>query len=186
MSEIIAGIDEVGRGCLAGPVFACACILKENASSFLTGIKDSKLLNSKKREAFFDKIQENSLSIGIGQASVEEIETLNILQASLLAMKRAVISLSIKPTLLIIDGINKIDLDIPQQTIIGGDKIKIEIQAAAIIAKVTRDRLMCEFDKTYPNFGFSKHKGYGTALHFEKIKQFGITPIHRKTFNGVA
>ena len=178
--KIIAGVDEVGRGCLAGPVIASAVILRNN----IPGLKDSKKLTSLQRNKLSELIMQNSY-FSFGTASEQEIDEINILQASLLAMKRAILNLSTKPEKVLIDGIHKPDLDIDTQTIIGGDSIVDEISAASIIAKVYRDNLMMQFDKKYPDFYFSNHKGYGTKLHKAAIKKHGITPIHRKTFKGV-
>ena len=178
--KLIAGVDEVGRGCLAGPVIAAAVIFKNN----IPGLKDSKKLSIKKRQELSLMIMENSY-FSFGAASVKEIDKINILQASLLAMKRAILNLSVKPVKILVDGVHKPDLDIDTQTIIGGDSIVDEISAASIIAKVYRDNLMMQFDKKYPDFYFSSHKGYGTRLHKAAIEKHGITPIHRKTFKGV-
>ena len=178
--KLIAGVDEVGRGCLAGPVIAAAVIFKNN----IPGLKDSKKLSIKKRQKLSLIIMENSY-FSFGSASVKEIDEINILQASLLAMKRAILNLSVKPGKILIDGVHKPDLDIDTQTIIKGDSYIDEIRAASIIAKVYRDNLMLQFDKKYPNFNFSSHKGYGTKLHKAAINKYGITPVHRKTFKGV-
>ena len=178
--KLIAGVDEVGRGCLAGPVIAAAVILKNN----IPGLKDSKKLSIKERQKLSLIIMENSY-FSFGSASVKEIDEINILQASLLAMKRAILNLSVKPEMILIDGVHKPDLDIDTQTIIKGDSYIDEISAASIIAKVYRDNLMMQFDKKYPNFNFSSHKGYGTKLHKAAINKYGITPVHRKTFKGV-
>ena len=178
--KLIAGVDEVGRGCLAGPVIAAAVIFKNN----IPGLKDSKKLSIKKRQELSLIIMENSY-FSFGSASVKEIDEINILQASLLAMKRAILNLSVKPGKILIDGVHKPDLDIDTQTIIKGDSYIDEISAASIIAKVYRDNLMLQFDKKYPNFHFSSHKGYGTKLHKAAINKYGITPVHRKTFKGV-
>jgi len=180
LKSLIAGVDEVGRGCLAGPVIASAVILKKNIS----GLDDSKKLSSKKREELSKIILENSY-FAFGSASEEEIDDINILQASLLAMKRAILKLEVMPEKVLIDGnqIPKMDLQI--QAIIGGDSLIAEISAASIIAKVYRDNLMIGFDKDYPEYGFGKHKGYGTKYHLDSIKNYGACPIHRKTFKGV-
>ena len=178
--KLIAGVDEVGRGCLAGPVIAAAVIFKNN----IPGLKDSKKLSIKKRQELSLIIMENSY-FSFGSASVKEIDKINILQASLLAMKRAILNLSVKPVKILVDGVHKPDLDIDTQTIIKGDSYIDEISAASIIAKVYRDNLMLQFDKKYPNFHFSSHNGYGTKLHKAAINKYGITPVHRKTFKGV-
>jgi ribonuclease HII len=179
--KLIAGVDEVGRGCLAGPVIAAAVILRNNIS----GLKDSKKLTKKKREELSLIIMQNSY-FSFGSSSPKEIDKINILQASLLAMKRAILNLSVKPGKILIDGIHKPDLNTDTQTIISGDSYIDQISAASIIAKVYRDNLMMQFDKEYPNFYFSSHMGYGTKIHKAAIKKYGITPIHRKTFKGVA
>ena len=180
MTELIAGVDEVGRGSLAGPVIAAAVILKNK----IEGLDDSKKLSKTKREQLNQKIIENSF-FAYGSASVEEIDDINILQASLLAMKRAILNLPITPDEVMVDGNQKPDIDLPTQTIIGGDSLIAEISAASIIAKVYRDNLMIEFNNKYPNYGFAQHKGYGTKVHLESIKAFGYCSIHRKTFKGV-
>ena len=178
--KLVAGVDEVGRGCLAGPVIAAAVILRKN----IPGLKDSKKLSKKKREELSLIIMQNSY-FSFGSSSPKEIDKINILQASLLAMKRAILNLSIEPGKILIDGIHKPDLNTDTQTIISGDSYIDEISAASIIAKVYRDNLMMQFDKKYPNFYFSSHMGYGTKMHKAAIKKYGIIPIHRKTFKGV-
>jgi len=178
--KLVAGVDEVGRGCLAGPVIAAAVILRKK----IPGLKDSKKLSKKKREELSLIIMQNSY-FSFGSSSPKEIDKINILQASLLAMKRAILNLSVEPGKILIDGIHKPDLNTDIQTIISGDSYIDEISAASIIAKVYRDNLMMQFDKEYPNFYFSSHMGYGTKMHKAAIKKYGITPIHRKTFKGV-
>tara|TARA_X000000368_G_C23012592_1_gene704215 strand:- start:356 stop:901 length:546 start_codon:yes stop_codon:yes gene_type:complete len=178
--KLVAGVDEVGRGCLAGPVIAAAVILRKN----IPGLKDSKKLSKKKREELSVIIMQNSY-FSFGSSSPKEIDEINILQASLLAMKRAILNLSVEPGKILIDGIHKPDLNTDTQTIISGDSYIDEISAASIIAKVYRDNLMMQFDKEYPNFYFSSHMGYGTKMHKAAIKKYGITPIHRKSFKGV-
>ena len=170
--KLVAGVDEVGRGCLAGPVIAAAVILKKP----IPGLKDSKKLSSKAREHLYELIIENSI-FSFGSASPQEIDEINILQASLLAMKRAILNLSVIPGMILVDGTHKPDIQIDAKTIIGGDSIVDEISAASIIAKVYRDNLMIKFDNDYPNFYFAKHKGYGTKLHLEAIKKHGITSM---------
>ena len=172
MKIIVAGIDEVGRGALAGPVIAAAVILEKNIS----GLDDSKKLSPKKRSHFSDLIKNNSM-YAFGSASNNEIDDINILNASLLAMKRAILNLSVKPDLVLVDGIHKPDLDIKMEAIIGGDALKKEISAASIIAKVYRDNLMVEYDKSFPNYGFGKHKGYGTKQHLNSIKTVSYTHL---------
>ncbi|MDT8317689.1 MAG: ribonuclease HII [bacterium] len=179
----IAGIDEAGRGPLAGPVVAAAVILPGGLQ--MPGVNDSKKLTAQKREALFDVVMKNATATGVGIAQPEEIDGINILQATLKAMIRAVDKLKTSPDYLIIDGINAIDRDIPQQAIKKGDSLSISIAAASIIAKVTRDRMMLKYDKEYPSYGFASHKGYGSKIHREAIADLGPCPIHRKTFAGV-
>ena len=181
MTELIAGVDEVGRGSLAGPVIASAVILKNK----IVGLNDSKKLSKTKREQLNQKIIENSF-FAYGSASVEEIDDINILQASLLAMKRAILNLPIRPNKVLVDGTHKPEIDILVETIIGGDSLIAEISAASIIAKVYRDNLMLDFDKKYPIYEFYKHKGYPTKLHKEMLKIHGSCLIHRKSFKGVS
>lgn len=181
MTELIAGVDEVGRGSLAGPVIASAVILK----SKIIGLNDSKKLSKTKREQLNQEIIENSF-FAYGSASVEEIDTINILQASLLAMKRAILNLPIKPQKVLVDGTHKPDINISVETIIGGDSLIAEISAASIIAKVYRDDLMMKQDIIYPNYGFGQHKGYGTKAHIENIKTHGSCLLHRKSFKGTS
>ena len=177
---MIAGTDEVGRGCLAGPVVAAAVILKED----IPGLTDSKKISPKKREFLADLILEKSF-FAYGVVCNNKIDKINILNASLLAMKKAILKLPIKPTLVLVDGIHKPDLDIPMRAIIGGDSIEEAISAASIIAKVYRDNLMMKYEIQYPKFNFKKNKGYGTKEHFEAIKKNGCCEIHRKSFKGV-
>lgn len=179
----IAGIDEVGRGPLAGPVMAAAVILPAGLS--IIGVDDSKKLTHDKREKLFEIIMAQAISVGIGTVSPVEIDRINILQATRRAMLMAAQQLSPQPDYLLIDGISTIDSTIPQKTIKKGDSLSISIAAASIIAKVTRDRLMVEMDATYPGYGFSGHKGYGSAAHMEAIRVLGPSPIHRLTFGGV-
>ena len=176
---LIAGIDEVGRGPLAGPVVAAAVILAED--TVILGLNDSKQLNEKKRGLLAGKIQKQALAIGIAQVAPAEIDRLNIYQASRLAMKKAVEQLQLAPQHLLIDAM-QIDLAIPQEKIIKGDAKSVSIAAASIIAKVYRDNLMKEYHKQYPYYAFDKNAGYGTKDHLQGIKKHGITPIHRKTF----
>tara|TARA_B100000575_G_scaffold54655_1_gene41024 strand:+ start:92 stop:637 length:546 start_codon:yes stop_codon:yes gene_type:complete len=180
LKVVVAGTDEVGRGALAGPVIAAAVILETN----IDGLDDSKKLSEKKRINFSNSILENSI-YAFGSASNDEIDNINILNASLLAMKRAILNLSVKPDLVLVDGIHKPDLDIKMESIIGGDALIKEISAASIIAKVYRDNLMIEYDKSYPLYGFKNHKGYGTKQHLDLIKINGASSIHRKSFKGV-
>ncbi|MFH1028171.1 MAG: ribonuclease HII [Pseudomonadota bacterium] len=179
----IAGVDEVGRGPLAGPVMATAVILPPGLH--IPGIDDSKKLSPFKREILFDVITAKALAIGTGSVEPEIIDSINILQATRLAMLTAVRQLSPLPDFLLIDGITPINTSIPQKTVKKGDSLSLSIAAASIIAKVTRDRLMVEMDQRYPGYGFAGHKGYGSALHLEAIRQLGPCPIHRLTFGGV-
>ena len=179
----IAGVDEAGRGPWAGPVFAGAVILDPTRP--IKGLKDSKLLSAKKREILAEIIMEQALSFAVASADLHEIEQLNILQASLLAMRRAVEALSIKPDLALIDGIHRPTLLCETKAIVGGDKWIESISAASILAKVNRDRLMIELDAKYPEYGFAQHKGYGTPQHAAALKKRGPCPIHRKTFKPV-
>ncbi|MBU1196755.1 MAG: ribonuclease HII [Proteobacteria bacterium] len=180
---IIAGVDEAGRGPLAGPVVSAAVILPGNFS--VTGIDDSKKLSEKTRAALFPLIKHQALAVGTGIASHLEIDQLNILQASLLSMKRAVENLFIRPDFLLIDGKFKIDSSINQMPIVKGDSKSISIAAASIIAKVTRDAIMTELHKTYPEYNFLQHKGYPTKAHKAAVLEYGPCPVHRRSFRGV-
>lgn len=175
---IIAGVDEVGRGPLAGPVLAAAVILTKP----ILGLRDSKKLTEKKRIQLCEIIKREARCWAIGMASVAEIDEINILQASLLAMKRSVHNLKIKPHKVLVDGNKCPDITIEVEAIIGGDDLIAEISAASIIAKVTRDQMMVQLAKEYPLFGFDQHKGYGTPSHLKAIALYGITPIHRMSF----
>ena len=177
---LIAGVDEVGRGPLAGPVVAAAVILDPKRP--VDGLADSKLLTSKKREILCGLIKSNCIAWAIGHATVEEIDCINILQASLLAMQRAIEALSIKPNHVQVDGQFLPKVNCSAEAIIDGDNLIPVISAASIVAKVARDQEMVEYDLIYPGYGFAKHKGYGTTRHLLALKQFGITPIHRKSF----
>ena len=177
---LVAGTDEVGRGSLAGPVVAAAVILKDKIS----GLDDSKKLSPKKRAKLTEEICKNSY-FGYGIVSNQKIDDINILKASLLAMKRAILNLPIRPSLVLIDGTYKLDLNIPMETIIGGDSCEDTISAASIIAKVYRDKLMVKYDMKYPDYNFKSNKGYGTKDHLSSLKVFGYSDIHRKTFKGV-
>ena len=180
---LVAGVDEAGRGPLAGPVFAAAVILDPFRP--INGLADSKILSERKRNSLFEIIKTVVLSWSVGVASVEEIDELNILQATLLAMQRAVNGLAIQPEKVLIDGNRVPSLLIPAQAIIKGDSKVKAISAASILAKVERDRIMVDYHNKYPDFSFHLHKGYGTQQHLAEIEQFGILPIHRKTFNPV-
>lgn len=178
--ELICGVDEAGRGPLAGPVVAAAVIL--DAQRPIVGLADSKKLSASKREALFTLICERSLAFHIASASVEEIDTLNILQATMLAMQRAVVGLSATPTLVKIDGNRCPKLDLPAVAIIGGDGCIDSISAASILAKVTRDRMLAELHLSHPEYGFSQHMGYGTPQHLAALKQHGPCEHHRRSF----
>ncbi len=180
----VAGVDEAGRGPLAGPVVAAAVVLPGEVS--LPGLRDSKKMSPTLRVKLFDQIIGECLGFGIGRVDENTIDKINILQAALLAMKRAVEQLTVPPDLLLIDGNRGIDCEMRQKTIVGGDDASLCIAAASVLAKVTRDRLMEDYHEQYPQYEFSRHKGYGTRLHRERIRQYGPCPIHRKTFKGVA
>ena len=178
--NIICGVDEAVRGPLAGPVYAAAVILPSDC--VIEGLNDSKKLTEKKREALFDEIKEKALAYGIASADEKEIDEINILNATFLAMKRAIASLSVRPDLALIDGNQKPHTDIEEVTVIKGDAKSMSIAAASVLAKVSRDRFMLEMAEKYPQYEFAKHKGYGTKLHYEKIAQYGVCDIHRRTF----
>lgn len=186
--SLIAGVDEVGRGPLAGPVVAAACIFDRDVD--IVGIDDSKKLSEKKREQFFDEIKDKALAYGIGEASCEVIDEINILEATKLAMKRAIDEADKmleskgrdRIQIVVFDAVKINDLDKEQMSVIKGDQTYFSIAAASILAKVTRDNLMKEYDKVYPEYGFASNKGYGTKAHYEGIKKAGITEIHRKSF----
>ncbi|NRA55656.1 MAG: ribonuclease HII [Gammaproteobacteria bacterium] len=180
---LVAGVDEVGRGPLVGDVVTAAVIL--DPSKPIVGLADSKKLSDKKREALFDLIMANALSVAVGRANPEEIDQLNILHATMLAMQRAVAGLHITPELVLIDGNRCPELNMASQAVVKGDARVEEISAASIIAKVTRDREMLILDQQYPQFGFAKHKGYPTKLHFEMLALHGVTPQHRRSFKPV-
>ena len=178
--KLSAGVDEAGRGPLAGPVIAAAVIL--NPAKPIAGLADSKMLSEKKREILATIIQEQALAWALGRAEVEEIDNINILQASLLAMQRAVEKLIIKPELALIDGNKCPVLNCKTQAVIQGDKTVPAISAASILAKVTRDKEMLLLHEQYPQYGFAKHKGYGTKIHLDALHQFGVSAIHRRSF----
>lgn len=180
--EYICGIDEVGRGPLAGPVVAGAVILPKGAR--IPYINDSKQLSESKREELYDVIMDQAVSVGIGQASCERIDEINILNATYEAMREAISKLDPKPGLLLNDAVTIPGVDIRQIPIIKGDAKSMSIAAASIIAKVTRDRMMVEYDSVYPGYGFASNKGYGAAVHIEALKKLGPTPIHRRSFIG--
>ncbi|MBN1689363.1 MAG: ribonuclease HII [Candidatus Omnitrophica bacterium] len=180
--NLLAGVDEAGRGPLAGPVVAAAVILPINV--VILGLNDSKKISPRRREILYEDIKGKCL-VGVGIADEQEIDTLNILQASRLAMKKAVLALPCTPDLVLIDGRETLDLAFPQKAVIGGDGKSASIAAASIIAKVYRDRLMDEWHETYPAYNFKKHKGYPTRDHIQKIREVGPCPIHRKSFGPV-
>ncbi len=186
--KIIGALDEAGRGPLAGPVVAACVIFNANISinNDLIKVNDSKKLSEKTREVLFELIKKNFIEVSVGVCDHKTIDRINILQATFLAMKKAISSLKSRPDFIIIDGSAKLpNYSTPQQTYVRGDERLFTIAAASIIAKVTRDHLMQEMDKVYPDYGFSKHKGYGTKLHLEKLKQYGPCAIHRLSFNKV-
>ena len=176
----VAGVDEAGRGPLCGPVVAAAVILPDNC--YIEGLNDSKKLTEKKREKLYDVIINEALAYGIGISDVDVIEKINILNATKEAMKQAVSKLKVKPDYVIIDGNQVIDINIPKHAVVSGDSKSQSIAAASILAKVTRDRMIIELDKKYPQYGFAKHKGYGTKAHIEAIKEHGLCEIHRPSF----
>lgn len=176
----VCGVDEAGRGPLAGPVFAAAVILPDGLENI--GLNDSKKLTEKKRDALFDIITEKAVAWCVASADEKEIDELNILNATFLAMKRAVDGLAVRPDLALIDGNRRPGTGIREETIVKGDAKSISIAAASILAKVSRDRYMLEVDKKYPEYCFAKHKGYPTALHYEMIKKYGVSPVHRLSF----
>ena len=178
--KVICGIDEAGRGPLAGPVCAAAVILPEHLD--LPGLTDSKKLTDKKRRELYPIIQEQAIAYGIGFASEKEIDEINILQATFLAMQRALDQLSVKPDLALIDGNREKDFGIPVKTVVKGDSLSLNIAAASVLAKVTRDDLMLEMAKQYPEYAFDVHKGYGTKAHYAALTAHGPSPIHRMTF----
>jgi ribonuclease HII len=178
--QVICGIDEAGRGPLAGPVYACAVILPKG--HIVEGVNDSKKISEKKRDLLYDKIIDECVDYSVGIATEKEIDEINILQATFLAMRRAVDGLKVKPDIALIDGNRKPGLEIEQWDIVKGDSKSANISSASIIAKVSRDRYMLEMAEKYPQYQFEKHKGYGTKLHYEMIEKYGISPIHRKTF----
>lgn len=179
-SAYICGIDEAGRGPLAGPVVAGAVILPKDCQIFY--LNDSKKLSEKKRELLYDEIQEKAISWAVGVVGPERIDEINILQATYEAMRQAISKLTVLPDILLNDAVTIPDIAINQVPIIKGDAKSVSIAAASILAKVTRDRMMKEYDEVYPEYGFGKHKGYGTAAHIQALRQFGPCPIHRRSF----
>ena len=176
----VCGVDEAGRGPLCGPVVAAACILP--CGLVLEGLNDSKKLSEKKRDILFEQIKENAIAYSIASASVEEIDTLNILEATLLAMRRAIGVLAVKADFALIDGNVSRDFPIDAKAVISGDATSPSIAAASILAKVTRDRMCVVLDEAYPQYGIAKHKGYGTKAHMQALREHGVSPIHRKQF----
>lgn len=181
---LMAGVDEAGRGPLAGPVVAAAVILDERSP--IKGLADSKQLTQLKRERLYDEIRAKALCCSVAQASVEEIDRLNILQATMLAMRRAVQGLRLKPSKVLVDGNRLPPLDVLAEAIVCGDALVPSISAASILAKVTRDRLLCELHLQYPEYGFDRHKGYGTAQHMRALQMHGPLAVHRRSFAPVA
>ncbi len=178
--QTICGVDEAGRGPLAGPVYAAAVILPPETE--IPGLDDSKKLTEKKREALFPVICEQAIAYGIGFADEKEIDGINILQATFLAMRRAVEQLSVKPELALVDGNRDPGFDLPVRTVVKGDSLSANIAAASVLAKVSRDRFMTELAKRYPEYGFEIHKGYGTKKHYEALREHGPCVAHRRTF----
>ena len=178
--ETICGVDEAGRGPLAGPVCAAAVILPRDLE--IPGLTDSKKLSDKKRRELFPVIKEQAIAYGVAFASHEEIDEINILQATYLAMERALAQLSVCPDIALIDGNRAKDFGLPVRTVVKGDSLSANIAAASILAKVTRDDLMLELAEQYPQYGFEVHKGYGTRAHYEALRRFGASPVHRATF----
>ena len=178
--NVICGVDEAGRGPLAGPVCAAAVILPEHLQ--IPGLTDSKKLSDKKRRELFPVIREQALAWGIGFASESEIDEINILQATFLAMKRALEQLDLRPEMALIDGNRETDFGLPVHTVVKGDSLSANIAAASILAKVSRDDYMLDMARQYPQYGFEIHKGYGTRAHYDALREFGPCPIHRRTF----
>lgn len=180
--KYIVGVDEVGRGPLAGPVVTCAVIMPLDEASLVLGVDDSKKLSKKKREKLFDEIKEKAVAYCINEESAETIDEINILQATRLSMKKSVLGLNITPDIVLTDGNMTLDIPFPQQSIVKGDALSYSIGAASILAKVYRDRLMEEYAEEYPYYGFEKNAGYGTKAHIDGIKEHGLCKIHRRTF----
>ena len=178
--RVICGVDEAGRGPLAGPVCAAAVILPEHLE--LPGLTDSKKLTDKKRRELYPIIKEQAIAYGIGFASEQEVDEINILQATFLAMSRALERLNVTPDLALIDGNREKDFGIPVKTVVKGDSLSANIAAASVLAKVTRDDLMAELAQKYPEYGFEIHKGYGTKAHYAALREYGPSPVHRMTF----
>lgn len=182
-TRVIAGMDEAGRGCIFGGVFSACVVLDSNNP--ISGLNDSKKLSAKKRDYLYDEIKEKALYIGIGYSSPKEIDEFNILRATFMSMERALINLGVSPDLLIVDGNADPQLGIPTETVVKGDAKYQEISASSIIAKVERDRYMDKYHDLYPDYGFDKHRGYGTAEHYKKLRKFGLIEGYRISFKGV-
>ena len=180
--QYIAGVDEVGRGPLAGPVVCAAVIMPLDEGSIIVGVDDSKKLSAKKRETLAEEIKNKALAYTIVEVSEKEIDEINILEATKLGMKKALETLEIEPQAVLTDGNMTLDITYPQRSVIGGDALSYSIGAASIIAKVYRDKMMDEYAKEYPQYAFDSNKGYGTAAHIQAIKEYGLCPIHRRTF----
>ena len=180
--KYIVGVDEVGRGPLAGPVVCAAVVMPLDEADLIVGVDDSKKVSIKKREELAEKIKEKAIAYTVYEVSAQDIDKINILQATRLGMKRAVEGLSVTPDVVLTDGNMTLDIDFPQTSIVKGDALSYSIGAASIIAKVHRDHKMVEFAATYPQYGFDKNKGYGTAEHIKGIKETGLCPIHRRSF----
>jgi ribonuclease HII len=178
--RLVCGVDEAGRGPLAGPVCAAAVILPPNID--IPGLNDSKKLSDKRRRELFPIIKEQAIAYGIGLADCKEIDEINILQATFLAMERAIADLTVKPQVALIDGNRQKDFGLPVETVVHGDSLSASIAAASILAKVTRDDIMLELAEEYPRYGFDIHKGYGTKAHYEALREYGACPIHRMSF----
>ena len=178
--HVICGVDEAGRGPLAGPVCAAAVILPKHLQ--IPGLNDSKKLTDKKRRELFPVIQQQAIAYGIGLASEAEIDEINILQATFLAMRRALEQLTVLPEIALIDGNRETDFGLPVKTVVKGDSLSANIAAASVLAKVTRDNIMVELAQQYPEYGFEIHKGYGTKAHYEALRTYGPCPIHRRSF----
>ena len=178
--QVICGVDEAGRGPLAGPVCAAAVILPPHTR--IPGLNDSKKLTDKKRRELFPVICEQAVAYGIGMATEQEIDEINILQATFLAMQRAMDGLQVRPDLALIDGNRQKDFGLPVKTVVKGDSLSANIAAASVLAKVTRDNIMVELAQQYPEYGFEIHKGYGTKAHYEALRTYGPSPIHRRSF----
>ena len=180
--QYIAGVDEVGRGPLAGPVVCAAVIMPLDDESIIVGVDDSKKLSAKKRETLAEEIKKKALAYTIVEVSEREIDEINILEATKLGMKKALETLEIVPQSVLTDGNMTLNIDFPQRSVIGGDALCYSIGAASIIAKVYRDKMMDDYAKEYPQYAFDSNKGYGTAAHIQAIKEYGLCPIHRRTF----